>query len=101
LPNPRTQRYIGMIAITGVLLSCFGCGLAANNQINAATAFLVLAWLILVPIFGYLISVRRRTKRVVRKQDEQRKQELDALANIGSVMGSDEGVRSQGSGAGD
>jgi phosphate/sulfate permease len=92
LPNPTTQRYIGMIATIGVLLSCFGCGLAANNQINAATAFLVLAWLILVPIFGYLISVRRRTKRVVRKQDEQRKQELDALANIGSVMG-DEGTR--------
>ncbi|HYO50223.1 MAG TPA: hypothetical protein VEW94_10265 [Chloroflexia bacterium] len=94
MPNSRTQRYIGMIATIGVLLSCFGCGLAANNQINAATAFLVLAWLILVPIFGYLISVRRHTKRVVRKQDEQRKQELDALANIGSVM-EDEGARDQ------
>ena len=93
MPNPTTQRYIGMIAITGVLLSCFGCGLAANNQTNAATAFLVLAWLILVPLFGYLISIRRRTKRVVRKQDEQRKEELDALANIGNVMGSDEGAR--------
>ena len=85
-----------MIATTGVLLSCFGCALAANNQINAATAFLVLAWLILVPTFGYLISVRRRTKRVVRKQDEQHKQELDALASIGSVMG-DEGGGGQGS----
>jgi hypothetical protein len=101
LPNPTTQRYVGMIAITGVLLSCFGCGLAANNQTNAATAFLVLAWLILVPLFGYLISVRRRSKRVVRMQNEQRNQELDALANIGSVMGSEEGARDQGSGTRD
>ncbi len=94
MPNPKTQRYLGMIAITGVLLSCFGCGLAANNQTNAATAFLVLAWLILVPLFGYLISIRRRTKRVVRMHDVQRQQELDALANIGNVV--DEGVKGQG-----
>ena len=74
------------IGTIGVLMACFGCGLITQNQFNAANAFLILSWLILVPLFGYLLRTRRRLKRVVRRQDEQRQQELDALGSVGSMQ---------------
>jgi hypothetical protein len=103
LPSAKTQRYLGYIGTIGVLTACFGCGLAANNQIRASNVFLIAAWFILVPLFGYLISARRQMKRVVRARSARRQEELDALANVlsqGSGVGSQEaggeGTRSLG-----
>jgi hypothetical protein len=94
LPSAKTQRYLGYIGAIGVMTACFGCGLAANNQIRASNVFLIAAWFILVPLFGYLISARRRMKQVVRTRSARRQEELDALA---SVLSQESGVRSQGS----
>ena len=80
MPNARTQKYLGYIGTIGVLTSCFGCGLIANNQVRAGNVFLVAAWFILVPLFGYLLSTRRRMKRVVRARTAHKQEELDALA---------------------
>ncbi|HKP52589.1 MAG TPA: hypothetical protein VJ183_08045 [Chloroflexia bacterium] len=90
MPSAKTQKYLGYIGTVGVLTACFGCGLAANNQMRAANIFLITAWFILVPLFGYLISTRRHMKRVVRTRTAQRQAELDALATAlreGSVGG--------------
>ncbi len=80
LPNAKTQKYLGYIGTIGVLTACFGCGLAANNQMRASQIFLIVAWFILVPLFGYLISARRHIKKVVRTRNLHRQEELDALA---------------------
>lgn len=82
MPNAKTQKYLGYIGTMGVLTACFGCGLAANNQMRAAQIFLLVAWLILVPLFGYLISTRRHMKKIVRAHSAHRQEELDALASV-------------------
>ena len=86
MPNPNTQRYIGWIATIGVLASCFGCGLLSQNQIRAALAFMVLAWIILVPTFVYLLRTRRQLKKVVRAREEKTQEQLDALAEVGRLL---------------
>ncbi len=94
MPDSKTQRYLGWIAFFGVFASCFGCGLYANNQIQAAVAFLVLAWIVLVPVFVYLLRTRRQLKKVSRIQQIQRDQELDALASLGKTLESEENKES-------
>ena len=88
--SPKTQRYLGWIATIGTLTACFGCGLLSNNQVNAANAFLILAWLILVPLFVYLIVVRRQGKaelrRVTQQREDQRQRELAALGSVQAAM---------------
>lgn len=93
MPNPRTQRYVGWIATLGVLTSCMGCGLLIRNEVNASIAFLILAQLILLPTFVYLLRTRRRLKRVARTRDEQKQEELDALAGVGSLLPTEEDSR--------
>ncbi|MBF6612536.1 MAG: hypothetical protein IVW55_05345 [Chloroflexi bacterium] len=97
MPTARTQRYLAWAAVLGTLFACFGCGLYASNNVRVATLFLVVAWLILVPIFIYLLAVRRRSKRVVRQtlqqQEEQRQRELDALASVPNLLSKDQSSR--------
>ncbi|MEO6458627.1 MAG: hypothetical protein ABIO92_10225 [Chloroflexia bacterium] len=90
MPDPKTQRYLGWIAFFGVFASCFGCSLYANNQVRAAVAFLVLAWIILTPVFVYLLRTRRQLKKVSRVQDAYKQQELDALASLGKTLETEE-----------
>jgi cytochrome c biogenesis protein CcdA len=95
MPNAKTQRLLFFFGFVGVLTSCFGCGLAFNNQIGAAQVALIVAWLILVPLFGYLISTRRRLKKVVRRKEALQQEELSALGTLGQEIGEgtgDEGV---------
>lgn len=86
MPSAKTQRYIGWIGVIGVLASLFGCGLIAANQIGAGQAFLILAWLILVPLFGFLLSAYRRSGRVTRRREKRQEQELEALAAAGEAI---------------
>ncbi len=86
LPNSKTQQYLFWIGLLGVMTACFGCGLASQNQMRAAQLFLIVAWLILVPLFGFLLRTRRRIKKVVRKRYEQSETELQALANAGDIL---------------
>ncbi len=87
MPNAKTQRYLFWIGLLGVMTACFGCGLASQNQMRAAQIALIIAWLVLVPLFGYLLRTRRRIKRVVRKRHEQSETELQALAEVGDILG--------------
>ncbi|HEX8229709.1 MAG TPA: hypothetical protein VF826_10405 [Chloroflexia bacterium] len=87
MPNAKTQRLLFIFGFAGVLTSCFGCGLAFNNQIGAAQVALIVAWLILVPLFGYLISTRRRLKKVVRRKEVRQQEELSALSTLGQEIG--------------
>jgi NhaP-type Na+/H+ or K+/H+ antiporter len=93
-PSARTQRFLAWIGVIGVLTACFGCGLVVRNEIRAAIIFLIAAQCIIVPLFIYLISIRRGTKRVVRNREavrsEQRQAELDALGEMFGP-GADEG----------
>ena len=61
MPDARTQRYIGWIAVIGVLTSCFACSLLWQNQLTAGIVFLIAAEVILAPVFVYLLRTRRRT----------------------------------------
>jgi hypothetical protein len=85
-PSSKTQRYMAWIGFVGVLTACFGCGLITQNQVRASLVFLIAAQVILIPLFIYLISIRRGTKRVVRKREAvrsaQRQAELDALGEM-------------------
>ncbi|HEX8600871.1 MAG TPA: hypothetical protein VF952_20415 [Chloroflexia bacterium] len=87
MPNAKTQRLLFIFGFAGVLTSCFGCGLAFNNQIGAAQVALIVAWLILVPLFGYLISTRRRLKKVARRKEVRQQEELSALGTLGQEIG--------------
>lgn len=90
MPDPNTQRYIGLVATVGVLTSCFGCALMARNEVSASLAFLILAQLILLPTFVYLLRTRRSLKRVARTREARRKEELDALAGVGGLLAGEE-----------
>jgi hypothetical protein len=57
---------------------------------GASRAFLVVSWLILVPLFIYLLSTYRRTKRVVQKRTAHEAEELAALAGISGRLVADE-----------
>jgi hypothetical protein len=70
-----------------VLTSCFGCGLLANNQWLAGQVFLIAAWLILVPLFGFMLRAYRATKRVVRRKEERQEEELAALSALAGRLG--------------
>ncbi len=85
MPNAKAQRYLFLFGFAGVMMSCFGCGLAANNKLAAAQIALVLAWLILVPLFGYLLRTRRHLKKVVRKQTVRQEEELEALGSLSAL----------------
>ena len=97
MPDQKTQRYLFWIGFVGVFSACFGCGLAARNEINAANAFLILAWLILVPLFGYLLRTRRYTKRIVRQREERRQAELEAQAPVDEMQADPEDHNNTGS----
>jgi hypothetical protein len=101
LLNPKSRTYLGWLGVVGTFVSCFGCGLAFNNQMSAARAFLILAWLILVPLFFYLVVMRSRAsaeyKRRLRKREAQVQRELEALATVEGILQAG-GVREQGPG---
>jgi len=82
MPDARTQRLIGWLAFAGVLATCFGCGLFWQNQVVAAVIAFIIADLIIVPTFVYLLTTRRRLKKVVRRKEEA---QLDALAGVGDL----------------
>jgi uncharacterized membrane protein YjjP (DUF1212 family) len=86
LPDARTQRYVGWIAIIGVFTSCFACSLLWQNQLIAGIVFLIAAEVILAPVFVYLLRARRRTKRVVAQVQAERTTELEALASVGGTI---------------
>jgi ABC-type bacteriocin/lantibiotic exporter with double-glycine peptidase domain len=86
LPNPRTQRLVTWIAIVGVLASCAGCTLIWQNQVTAAVIVLVLADLALIPLFAFLLRTRRRLKRVVARQEEEKEAQLEALADVNDLL---------------
>jgi pheromone shutdown protein TraB len=84
MPDAKTQRIIGWLVFTGVLATCFGCGLLWQNQVVAAVVALVVAELIVLPTFFYLLTTRRRLKKVVRRREEA---QLDALAGVNDLLG--------------
>ncbi|HEX8218457.1 MAG TPA: hypothetical protein VF914_04490 [Chloroflexia bacterium] len=86
MPDAKTQRLLFVFGFVGVLMTCLGCGLAFNNRIGAAQVALIVAWLILVPLFGYLISTRRRLKKVVRRKEARQQEELSALGTLGQEI---------------
>jgi len=88
MPDPKTQRLIGWLAFAGVLATCFGCGLFWQNQVVAAVIAFVIADLIIIPTFLYLLTTRRRLKKVVKRTEEA---QLDALAGVGEVMAESKG----------
>jgi uncharacterized membrane protein YfcA len=89
MPDAKTQRILFIAGFVGVMMSCLGCGLAFNNQIGAAQVALIVAWLILVPLFAYLLSTRRRLKKVVRRKEARQQEELSALGTLGQEIGED------------
>jgi hypothetical protein len=86
VPDAKTQRYIGWIAIIGVLTSCFACSLLWQNQLTAGIVFLIAAEAILAPVFVFLLRARRKTKKIVAQTDAERAAELDALASVGGAL---------------
>ena len=81
----------------GTLMACAGCGLITSNRLDLlrpAQLLLAAAWLILVPLFAYLVLVRSRAsaeyKRRQKKRAEREQAELEALAGTGPLLQSQE-----------
>ena len=85
MPDPKSQRIVGWVAFAGVLTACAACGLIWQNQVQAAIVALILADIVLLPTFLYLIRTRRRTKKIVRQQEDVQQEQLDALAGVGDL----------------
>jgi hypothetical protein len=75
----------------GTVLACAGCVLLTTNLVDSlrpAQLLRAAAWLILVPLFMYLVVVRSRAsaeyKRRQKKREERQEAELEALAALGS-----------------
>ena len=93
LPTPRAQRIMFWMGITGTLMACAGCGLITSNRLDLlrpAQFLLAVAWLILVPLFAYLVVVRSRAsaqyKRKQKRRAEREQAELEALAGAGTLL---------------
>ena len=85
MPDPKTQRIIGWVAFGGVFIACAACGLVWQNQVQAALIAVIIADIVLIPTFVYLLRTRRRTKKIVRRQEETQQEQLDALAGVGDL----------------
>jgi ABC-type bacteriocin/lantibiotic exporter with double-glycine peptidase domain len=83
MPNTNTQRLIGWLIFAGVLATFLGCGLLWQNQVTAAVIAMVIADLVILPTFVFLLATRRRLKKVVRHREEE---QLDALAGVGDMI---------------
>ena len=90
MPDPKLQRNLSLAATVGVLATCFGCTLLWQNQILAAIIALVVAELILLPLFVYLLSTRRKLKKMAAHRDVEKQEQLDALAGVGDIMATKE-----------
>jgi hypothetical protein len=84
----------------GTFVSLFGCGLIAFNQMTPGRAMLIVAWLILVPLFLYVLVLRSRAsaeyKRRKQRREAQARRELESLASVDAMLAegaSGEGAR--------
>jgi hypothetical protein len=78
----RLRRILLVVAVLGVLFACAGLVqtlTAANStDIGNARPLLVVAWLILTPLFVYMMTLRGRARRVARDRALEEKRTLDA-----------------------
>ncbi|MEO5951528.1 MAG: hypothetical protein ABIQ44_03580 [Chloroflexia bacterium] len=84
--EPKVQRIIGWAAFVGVFTACAAVGLIWQNQVQLAIIAVVVADIILLPTFMILLRTRRKTKKIVRKIEDQQQEQLDALAEVGEIV---------------
>jgi len=92
------MRKVLLIATAvGVLFACAGLvGLVQARTFadwSGARWLLIIAWLILMPLFGYLVRLRGTARQASRRRALERKRALDAQA---AVLRTPEGIRAAG-----
>ena len=97
VPDVRTRKILLIAGIIGLVFACVGLSQAVFARTVAdfagARLPLIIAWLILMPLFGYMISLRGRARKSARQRALQRKAALDAEA---ARLRTPEGVRAAG-----
>ncbi len=99
MPDLRLRRILLAAGLIGILFACAGVFQLATAQAagawNTGRWLLIIAWLILMPLFVSVISLRGRARRGARHRAEARKQEVDAeIARLRTR----EGIRAIGGG---
>ncbi len=90
LPTNKTRRLLGVLGAVGIITFCSGCGFFINNQISLARTLLIVANVVLIPLFMYLVIMRSRAsaqyKRRMKKQEAQAQKELAALSAVDTLL---------------
>jgi len=91
------RRLLVVAGLIGLLFACAGLvqivGAHSISDWNGGRWLLFVAWLILTPMFLFVISLRSRTRRGARRRALERKQALDAEA---ARLRTPEGIRAIG-----
>ena len=81
VPDVTLRKRLIAVAVVGVLLACSGLTqivLARNlADFNGARLWLLAAWLLLMPLFVYMMRLRGKGKRAARDLALQQKAQLD------------------------
>jgi type VI protein secretion system component VasK len=101
MPSLQTRRLLIVLVLLGVIFSCAGVVLYITAptfrdlepRIGWVRGLLIAAWLILVPIFIYMIRLRSRARRGQRRRLQERAAELDQQL---SSLATPEGIRAVG-----
>ncbi len=98
MPDVRTRKILLIAGIIGLVFACVGLSQAvfarSVGDLTGARPALIIAWLILMPLFGYMISLRGRARKSARQRALARKAALDAEA---ARLRTPDGVRAAGS----
>ncbi len=99
MPDVRTRKILLIAGIIGLAFACVGLSQAVFARTVAdftgARPALIIAWLILMPLFGYMISLRGRARKSARQRALARKAALDTEA---ARLRTADGVRAAGNG---
>jgi apolipoprotein N-acyltransferase len=99
VPDVRTRKILLIAGIIGLAFACVGLSQAVFARTVAdftgARPALIIAWLILMPLFGYMISLRGRARKSARQRALARKAALDTEA---ARLRTADGVRAAGNG---
>ena len=81
MPDLAIRKRLLAIVVVGVVFACAGLGQVAFAQSRAdwdgARLFLLIGWLILMPVFVYLMRLRGTARRTARERALARKQALE------------------------
>lgn len=99
MPDLKIRRLLLIAGLVGMVFACAGLTQLATAQNtdswNGGRWLLLVAWLILMPLFIYVMGLRQAARRVARRRAQAKRQALDADV---ARLRTPEGIRAAGGG---